>query len=52
MPKAKLTDEQKEEAFNTWLNTPEVKSIDMFIDKRSLCMPALDMGIKDVSYDM
>ncbi len=52
MPKAKLTDEQKEEAFQTWLQTPEVQSIDKFIEKRAICQPPLDMGIKDVSYDM
>ena len=51
MPKAKLTDEQKEEMFNNWQNGPEYASIKKFIEKRPTVKP-VEYGTVDVCEEM
>ena len=46
MPKAKLTDDQKDELFQTWQAGPEYAAIKNFIDKRGT-IPVIELGSVD-----
>jgi len=48
MPKAKLTDEQKEEMYKTWLESPEALTIAKLGEKRPSA-PALELATKDIN---
>ena len=50
MPKAKLTDEEKQALFDTWQEGPEWKCIDAFCKKRGT-VPMFEMSTKDISDD-
>ena len=53
MPKAKLTDEEKENNFNTWKQTPEFESLMKLQDLRNKeKMPFIELATTDISFDM
>ena len=50
----KLTDEKKQEMYETWKGTNEYAAIERYIEQRAkiLEIERLELSVKDVSYDM
>ena len=51
MPKGKLTEEQKEAAFEAWKGTEEYTAAQKFVATRET-IPKLEIALKDVPFPM